>query len=440
LTREVAYSTQLADQRAAAHAATASALIELNPDRHDELAALVASHMESGGETLEAARWFGRAAYWAGSSRPQDALRLWRKVMELTEGLEESEETTAMAVMSRLLQLDYAWRVGMDKDEEARLVAEAEEIATETGDLRSLALLRTATSTRPGMPHHADAWLLAVAETNRLADEAGDLHLRIAIRAAGSYAHLCAGDFDGFEQALDEVLELAGEDRCAGAGIVIESPVGWATMARGLVLRERGQLDEAEAQFNKALQIATEEGDPEIASWTRSNQSLMLAMRGDLDAAIALARRNCELTERLGDVFSRSLALSNLGGAQIAAGEYADALASMEEAERVYRAAVSGGDEMETWRASLRSEALTGVGRAEEGLELAEWATKIARERGMLWSLPLALQTVAIALTALGRDGAEQVLDEAAEVAKGTGAMISLEGVETTRATLGALR
>jgi adenylate cyclase len=440
LTREVAYNTQLADQRAATHAATARALIELNPDRHDELAALIASHMEAGGETLEAARWTGRAAYWAGSSRPQDALRLWREVMVLVEELEESEETTAMAVMSRLLQLDYAWRVGMDKGEEARLVAEAEEIATETGDLRSLALLRTATSTRPGMPHHADAWLAAVAETNRLADEAGDLHLRIAIRAAGSYAHLCTGDFDGFDQALDEVLELAGEDRRAGAGIVIGSPVAWATMAKGLVLRERGRLDEAEAQFNAALQIATEEGDPEIASWTRSNQSLMLAMRGELDAAIASARRNCELTERLGDVFSRSLALSNLGGAQIAAGEYADALDTLEEAERIYRAAVSDGDEMETWRAGLRAEALTGVGRAEEGLELAEWAAAVARERGMLWSLPLDLQAVAIARTALGRAGAEQALDEAAEVAKGTGAMISLEAVETTRATLGALR
>jgi len=55
----------------------------------------------------------------------------------------------------------------------------------------------------------------------------------------------------------------------------------------------------------------------------------------------------------------------------------------------------------------------------------------------MLWSLPLDLQAVAIACTALGRDGAEQALNEAAEVARGTGAMISLEAVETTRATLG---
>jgi adenylate cyclase len=440
LTREVAYSTQLAEQRATTHAATARTLIDLNPDRHDELAALIASHMKAGEKSLEAARWSARAAYWAGSSRPQDALRLWRQAMELTEGLAETEETQAMAVMSRLQQLDFAWRLGMDDEEEAKLTAEAEEIATRTGDLHSLAMLRVARDVRPGMPHIASEWLQAVTETIEIADRSADLHLRVAIRAATSYAHLCTGDFAGFERAIDEILELVGDDRRVGTGIIIGSPLAWATMAKGLALRERGQLEEADARFNLALQIATEDGDPEIASWTRSNQALMLAMRGEIDAGIALARRNCELTERLGDVFSRSLALANLGGSQIAAGDYAGALGSLEEAERVYRAAVSDGDEMETWRAGLRAQALIGVGRAEEGLELAEWATALARERGMLWSLPLALQAVAVGRAATGRDGIDTALDEAAAVAERTGAMTSLQAVEMTREFLAAAR
>ena len=52
LTREVAYGTQLAERREATHAAAARAMVELEPDRLDELAALVAHHMEAGGETL----------------------------------------------------------------------------------------------------------------------------------------------------------------------------------------------------------------------------------------------------------------------------------------------------------------------------------------------------------------------------------------------------
>jgi class 3 adenylate cyclase/tetratricopeptide (TPR) repeat protein len=438
LTREVAYGTQLADGRAATHAAAARAMIELEPDRHDELAALIAEHMEAGGEQLEAARWAARAAYWTGSSRPGDAMRLWQRVMELAAGLEESEETTALAVMSRLLQLDFAWRVGMDEAEEARLTAEAEEIATRTGDLRSRALLRMATSARPGKPHVAKTWLAAVEETNRLADESGDLHLRIAIRAAASYALLCAADFDGFERMLDEVIELCGDDRRAGAGIVIGNPLAWAIMAKGLARRERGRLDEAEALFDRALRIATEEGDPEIASWTRSNQALMLAMRGQPEAGIALARRNCELTERLGDVFSRSLALCNLGGAQLAAEDPAAALESLEEAERIYRGAVPNGDEMECWRAALRAQALTDLDRVDEAIELAEWASDVAREREMLWSLPLTLQALGLARSAAGRDDAGKALDEGAAVAERTGATISLEGIELARQAIGA--
>jgi adenylate cyclase len=440
LTREVAYGTQLADQRAAAHAATARALVELNPDRHDELAALVASHMEQGGETLEAARWSARAAYWTGTSRPGDALRLWRTTMELADALEESEEATALAVMSRLLQLDMAWRLGMDDEEEARLAAEAEEIATRTGDLRSLSLLKMATAARPGMAHHADTWLEAVRETIRLADESGDLHLRIAIRASGSYAYLCAGDFERFDRELDEVLELIGEDRQAGAGIIIGSPMAWAFMAKGLVRREWGRLDEAEELFNRALQVADEDGDPEIASWTRSNQSLLLGMRGEPEAGIALARRNCELTERLGDVFSRSLALANLGAVQLAAEDYPGAVESLEEAERVYRGAVEDGDEMEAWRDALRARALAGVGRTEEAIALATRADEVARERGMLWSRPLAVLAIARTRAAAGETDVEPWLDEAAGLAEATGAITTLAAIEEERESLAAGR
>ena len=101
-------------------------------------------------------------------------------------------------------------------------------------------------------------------------------------------------------------------------------------------------------------------------------------MQGEAEAGVALARRNCELTERLGDVFSRSLALANLGAAQLAAEDYAEALESIEEAERLYREAMGSGGEMEAWRAAIRAEALIGVGRTEEAIELAEWASEIA--------------------------------------------------------------
>ncbi len=62
LTREVAYGSQLAERRRATHAAAARATIELEAERLDELAGLVAHHLAEGGEDREAARWYARAA------------------------------------------------------------------------------------------------------------------------------------------------------------------------------------------------------------------------------------------------------------------------------------------------------------------------------------------------------------------------------------------
>jgi adenylate cyclase len=438
LTREVAYATQLAEQRAATHAAVAEAMIEINPDRHDELAALIASHLEQGGKTLEAARWAARAAHWAGHSRPNDALRLWRTVTDLVARLDSDPETDALALSSRLLQLDYAWRLGMEREELARLEAEAGEIATRTGDLRALALLQMLRSARPGLEQTTSEWIAGVAEAKRLADESGDIHLRVAIRAAGAYAYLCAADFEGLERAAEDVLELAGDDHAVGAGIIIGSPVAWAYGAKAIVRRERNEFDECERLVERALRIAEEQGDPETASWNRGTRAMLLAMRGDPEAGMAVGRRNCELTERLGDVFSRSLALGNLGAAQLAAEDYAAALDSFEAAERLHREAMDGGDEQEAWRAAVRAEALNGVGRTGEAIELAAWAAEVAAKRELRWSLPLALLALARARTAGGQEGAREALDEAAVIVAETGSQTMLDAIEAEREALAA--
>jgi class 3 adenylate cyclase/tetratricopeptide (TPR) repeat protein len=437
LTREVAYGTQLASQREATHAAAARAMIELEPpDRYDELSALVADHLRQGGEPLEAARWSARAAHWAGHSRPRDALRLWHDVMELTAGLEaEDEEVAALAIHSRLLQLQYAWRVGMSREEESRLAAEAEEVATRQEDLHSLVLLKVATAVRPGLPHHGPTWIEAVGETIELADRSGDRHLRAAVRGAGAYAYLCVADFEGFERILDEMLEIVGGDSSVGANIVLGSPIAWGLMGKGMVRREKLEFEEAEELFERALEAALEEEDAETASWIRSNQA-SLVIRRDPEAALAVARRNCELTDRLGDVFSRSLALSNLAWAQMIAEENEAALESIEESERLYREAMDTGGEMEGWRGQLRARALVLVGREDEGLEVAEGAARVARERGMLWSYPVAMLTLARARAAAGTEGVNEAFEEAERVARETGATTLLMDIAAEREQL----
>ncbi len=436
LTREVAYGTQLADGRAATHAAAARAMIELEPDRLDELAALVADHMEAGGEALEAARWSARAAHWAGHSRPQDAQRLWRNVTELSADLDESEETLALGVLSRMMQLDYAWRLGMEREQAEALAAEATEIATRIGDLRSLALLKLLTSARPGVAYRASEWLAAAREATRLADESGDLDLRVAIRGAGCYAQMCAGDLDLVERTVAEILELGDGDAAVGAGIVIGCPPAWALMARSIALKERDRLEQAERVADESLRLATEFGDPETESWSRGHKSMLQAERGELEAALALARRNCELTDQLGDVFSRTLALTSLGYVQIAAGEHAEALATIELADSTYREAMNAGGEGEGWRGTLRARALLGAGRTEEALAQVEAAVEISREREMHWQLPGALHCLAQARAAAGIAGVEAALAEGTTLCERLDHRMTLRKIEADRVAL----
>jgi adenylate cyclase len=435
LTQEVAYGSQLGEQRAKAHAAAARALIELNPERHEELAALIAQHLERGRETLEAARWYARAAHWAGYAHPRDAMRLWEKVSELADKLPEDEETAALRVFSRLLRLDYAWRIGMNKEQVDALLEEAEERATKMGDLRSLALLQMVGPARPGLEQRGEEWMAAVDESIALADQSGDRHLRMAIRTASSYAYMASGDFERSERVLDEALELAGDDQTTGAGIVIGSPYAFAVHFKGVICRERGDFDRAEELLDSGLRIAAEHGDPETECWTRSHKALLASLRGEQDA-LAQAERNYELTERLGDVFSRTWALVTVASVRLDGDDPTGALEAIERAEALYREAMGGGGEAEAWRAAIRAQALTRLGRTQEGLEHAEFAARTAGDRGMRWSQPRALRALAEARAASGEvAGAKEALDVSAEVARQVGSAVELEEIAKARAT-----
>jgi class 3 adenylate cyclase/tetratricopeptide (TPR) repeat protein len=438
LTREVAYGTQLADRRASTHAAAARATIALEEDRLDELAALIAHHFGEGGEALEAARWYARAAHWAGHSRPQDAMRLWQRVTELSDGLGEDEETTALSLLSRMQQLEYAWRLGMDREQAAALVAEAAEIAGRVGDLRSLTLLKLLTSVRPGVAEHTGEWGVAAGEAVALADESGDPGLRAACRGAAAYVHMCAGELDLLEATVDETLEILDGDPDLGAGIVIGSPIAWSRMAKAVALRERGRTEEADRLLDRALLEATERGDPETESWVLSSKATVLAESGEIEAALALALRNRELTERLGDVFSRTMSLSSLAYVRLEALEFSAALEAVELADASYREAMGSGGETEGWRATLRARALLGLGQVREALGQAEWAASTARRRGMNWQLPAALVVLAKARAAAGEPGVGEALDEATAVASSRGHQTTLRRIEDERAVLAA--
>jgi tetratricopeptide (TPR) repeat protein len=165
---------------------------------------------------------------------------------------------------------------------------------------------------------------------------------------------------------------------------------------------------------------------------------MVLADRGEVEAGLALGLRNCELTERLGDVFSHTVALTSLGYVRLAAGEYAEALEDVELAERAYREAMGTPGESAGWRGTLRALVLLGLGRTEEACREAEAAVEGSRARGIEWQVPLALRALAQARAAAGEGGVTEALDEARAVAERLGHRMTLEKITADRAELAA--
>jgi hypothetical protein len=159
----------------------------------------------------------------------------------------------------------------------------------------------------------------------------------------------------------------------------------------------------------------------------------MMAERGLVEAGLAQAQRNYELTERLGDVFSRAVALTGLGLVQTMASEHAAALKSLDLAEATYREAMNAGGEQEAWRGTIKVWALLGLGRNEEALAQAERMTAVAREREMHWQLPSALLALAQARRANCGDGVEEALDEATQLCNRLGHLQTLRKIEVER-------
>ena len=141
LTEEVAYRTQLGERRSRLHRTVAEAIIELEADRLDERAALIAQHWESAGEAIEAATWSARAAGWAGYNDPALATLHWRKVRSLTTGFTSSPEVTQLAVTATVMLLALGWRMGGSsvdggqafEDEAIEIYAEGRRLAESGG-------------------------------------------------------------------------------------------------------------------------------------------------------------------------------------------------------------------------------------------------------------------------------------------------------------------
>jgi adenylate cyclase len=423
LTQEVAYGSQLGERRAALHAAVARAIIAEHPERLEERAALLAGHWEAAGETIEAARWHARAAVWAGTSDPGQALSHWRKVRELADSLSESEETVALGITARIALLHYGWRLGISGDEARAVFAQGERMASKAGDVRSRALLLSSYSAFRGIGEgDAREYARLHRQALALAEETGDPALYINV-APGAYSVILLGEYREAVATYDRAIELAAGNATLGSGLAFGCPYAVCHVFKGMALASLGRLAEGQELIDRGMGIAREQDDIETLGWSYQISCILAYLVGEPESASANARQGLEIAERIGDSSSRARAWHWLATAANMQGQWKEAIAASERS-RVIAEHGRTAAEMAPSRLAQLAESHLRLGELERARELAERAVELAHARGDRAAEPSA--NVALARVLLGsawpiaRQEIEAALRRALELARET--------------------
>ncbi|MGH9008267.1 MAG: BTAD domain-containing putative transcriptional regulator [Acidimicrobiia bacterium] len=341
LTEEVAYRSQLAKHRARTHAAVAGALAEVDADKLDERASLIAHHYERGGDLAEAARWNARAAAWAGISHPVEATRRWRLVRALADRLEPLPETVELGLNARLQLLGYHWRLGAASEEgslsyeneAAQIFAEAEEMARAAGGTGMRVFILVAYAAVEILTARIQEGFERTVAATRIADEAGDPALRTVTRTLLDWGLFVLGRIREATDVTREMEAIVGDDRSIGREMVIVSPYAYCRMHLAQFGTHFGRLDDGLAALERAAELAAEERDFESEAWAHRHWAIFADWAGaDPDAAAAHARMALQWADQAGGAWSRIYVREGVATSHAQRGEWSEAITVVDEA------------------------------------------------------------------------------------------------------------
>ena len=424
LTQEVAYHSLLAERRCRLHSAVAHAIVEVDVERLDERAALVASHFERAGDHLEAARWNARAAAWLQRSNLAEGVRRWRATVAHLAHAPESEETLALGAWARARLLQFGSRTGISDEEAEQLFTEGRTLAERLADPEPLIAVRRFYTTVQIMRGEVALALAGAREVARLGDETGDRELRSALWTGPAIFGTYAGPLDDALRAADTVLALCEGDAGRGARHLGYSPMGSGLLSRAQVLAQMGRLAEALPLLDRTVLLTRQRADVEWLGWALSTYAHLAEWTGEDHEAPARAAEAVRIGEESGSVAFHVIALHALGIAQLGAGEWSDAIATLGHALTEARAHGAGRFEEAGLLAHL-ARAHLGHGDADAARARADEAVTVARRQGARVIECLALLTRGYVLrsTDADSDAVQADLDVALGLARATGAI-----------------
>ncbi len=273
----------------------------------------------------------------------------------------------------------------------------------------------------------------------QLADELGDRTLRAFARLS-AWGLFALGRMREATAMIDELIEVIGEDRSLGRGMMIASPYGWSRLQRAHFGTYCGRLDEGLALLDDVILLLEEEEDPEQVAWAERHWVLFADLAG-LESAVAdeRARLAVEWADHAGGVWSRIFNREGLASNHCQRGRWEDAVAVADEALTL------AGDRHIALAdvpllLSLRARAHIGLARYDQARADAEEGMAVARRCGARGYEAQALLQLARAIIAdpVAAEWlrAGEVLDEAESINTALGITVFAPQIHRERANL----
>jgi class 3 adenylate cyclase len=439
LTQEVAYGSLLRDRRTALHRAVARAIIETDPDRLDERAALLATHFEKAGDALEAGRWNDRAGDVAVRTDIGESTRRWRAAAEHLRAAPDTDEGQRIRVKTLTRLIRYGARTGMDPEETERLYAEATAVAERLGDAAALAstsfAYASSTFWRGAVRDGGDLYRKAAG----FADETEDPALRAAYSCSVAMLANWTGPVGVALEVAERIEGFCGGDGRFGAGVLGYSPLTPAHFARVEALALLGRVGEARAALDELIAGTRERSEAEFTAWALSMAPRIARSEPEFVASLEAAREAARSAEAAGNTSGLVIALGGVGHAEIGLGWYAEAAEHLERALDEGRRHTTALFEEARILIDL-TRARLGLGQGDGARQSVTEAVDVARGQGSAVIECLALLSRARITRATGGPADDVAADLAAALAlaRETGATAYEAEIEAERAEASA--
>ncbi|WP_315716691.1 MULTISPECIES: AAA family ATPase [unclassified Bradyrhizobium] len=388
LIQEVAYAMQLRSRLSGVHVAVAKAIEALDWGTQDEFAALIASHYEFAGQTMQAVEHLQRAARWIGRTNTAEALRLWKKIRSMLQTVPPSEHVDRLRALASGQILNCGWREGISAEEVRPFAEEALRYARSSDKMHEPILLgaygRVLASTGA-----ADDYVNLVQNAVKLTSEEGDVGRYATVNAMLAQALLLSGRardaLAAANTAQATIANQGGFDSSVTLGLTPNQILGfdveyWIKCLRTRILVQLGCFAELEIQLFELLNTPPEQLAPVVRFIPHFAAVEFARWQGRAEAAALHSAELLQIAEASGMPYIRVQALAGAGLARAAAGDFTHAAYDLREAIEYSRRA-RAGLEFEARMMSDLADVLYRAGDLRSALDVAEEASVIARRR-----------------------------------------------------------